>query len=448
MLARLRIGPKLLLAPGLVLVLLVISSCVAWYAMVRQNASLESIVQVRAARIKDANDLVAAAQSAHARSYQLLTWIAGSFSRERIEALQADIERRHAAIDRGFASLARTAPALSPERRLLEQSEAAHAAYVKEILDVIELAQADQSIGANAMIKAERAFDTVARRLAELSRREQQLSEAASSRAAAEFRAISLLMPALVALSVVLSLALTLAVRRALLADLRGIGQAALDLASGNLTVPQRDYGSDEIADTSRALDSSIRNLNATLRNIQQSALQLSASAGRAGETAVAERLAQALAGARDGGRKIARSAAAIEDMAARTAALALNAALEAARSGPRGDSVAAMAGEVRALAQQTACTARDIGELAEHSLAGAPGRVGECGAGTAAVVQVEQMTQQNSALVEQASAAAASLQEQALSLSKAVAGFKLDEPGPAPAAGGKGRLRLASRRA
>jgi hypothetical protein len=50
MLARLRIGPKLLLAPALVLVLPIVSSSGAWYAMVRQNHSLVSIVQVRAAR--------------------------------------------------------------------------------------------------------------------------------------------------------------------------------------------------------------------------------------------------------------------------------------------------------------------------------------------------------------------------------------------------------------
>ncbi|HEY0062198.1 MAG TPA: Tar ligand binding domain-containing protein, partial [Telluria sp.] len=50
MLGRLRIGPKLLLAPGLVLLLLVASSGGAYWALWRQNQSLESIVQVRAAR--------------------------------------------------------------------------------------------------------------------------------------------------------------------------------------------------------------------------------------------------------------------------------------------------------------------------------------------------------------------------------------------------------------
>ena len=350
MLGRLRIGPKLLLAPGLVLVLLIGSSLGAWYAMVRQNHSLETIVQVHAVRIKEATSLVADAQSAHARMYQLLTWINGSFSAARVDALGADIHRRHAAISRSFARMTAGAAPGSAERRFLEQAEAAHEQYVKAILDVIELAQVDQSISANAMIKAERAFDMVALRLSELSQLQQQLSETASHRAAADFSLISTLMPVLVALSIVLSLAITMAVRRSLLREVGEISRAALDLGSGNLTVPARDYGSDEISDTSRALDSSIRSLNLTLKDILASA--------------------------------------------------------------------------------------RSVGELAAGAQAG--------------VVQMDGMSDQNSALVEEAAAAAGSLQEQARSLSRAVASLKLDEPRvpPVPPAGGKGKLRLASKRA
>ena len=78
MLARLRIGPKLLLAPAVVLVLLVLLSCGAYYAMVRQNDSLDSIVQRRAANRRAAADLSASARSAHAQAYQVLTWISVS----------------------------------------------------------------------------------------------------------------------------------------------------------------------------------------------------------------------------------------------------------------------------------------------------------------------------------------------------------------------------------
>jgi methyl-accepting chemotaxis protein len=538
MLARLRIGPKLLLAPGLVLLLLIVSSGGAWVAMVRQNHSLERIVQVHAARIKDATDLVAEAQAVHARSYRLLSGIGGSFSKARIEALVGEIHLRHLAIDRKFASLTRQTAPGSAERRFLAQSESAHEAYVRAVDDVIELARADESIGANAMGRAERAFDMVALRLSELSGLERQLSEAASRRAAADFKTISTLMPALVALSIILSLAITMAVRRSLLKEVRGIGDAAHDLASGNLTVRRRDYGSDEISQTSRALDASIRGLNLTLRDILDSARsidtasreialgnadlsnlaevqassleqtaasmeELTATVNKtAGNALVAnrlaasastialkgggvvERLVRTMASLKDNSRKVAAVVEAIDRIAGETNVLALNAAVEAGRAGEQGSGFAMVACQVRVLAQQALGAARDIRELVLHSVAeidGVSAAAAEAGYSMAglvssaqqvedmisqisdasvrqasgisdvncAIVQMDHMTQHNAALVEQAAAAAESLQDQALSLSRAVASFKLDETVPPvpPPKGGKARLRLASRR-
>ena len=66
MLNKLRIGPKLLLAPGLVLVLLMLLSAGAYYGMVRQNASLENMVLVRAERLNAAADVSGDVKYAHA----------------------------------------------------------------------------------------------------------------------------------------------------------------------------------------------------------------------------------------------------------------------------------------------------------------------------------------------------------------------------------------------
>ncbi|MGO4467073.1 methyl-accepting chemotaxis protein, partial [Pseudoduganella sp. RAF53_2] len=85
MLNKLRIGPKLLLAPGMVLVLLLATATSAWMGMVRQNASMENLVQVRATRLKAAADVAGEARFAHANIYQLLAWINGSFAKERLD---------------------------------------------------------------------------------------------------------------------------------------------------------------------------------------------------------------------------------------------------------------------------------------------------------------------------------------------------------------------------
>lgn len=272
MLSKLRIGPKLLLAPGLVLILLLVLSIGAYAGLLRQHQQLEEMVQLRAVRLKAADDLVINAHKAHAEAYQLLTWINASFSAPRVDGLLRDMHARHAALDSQFARLEMSTQNQPAEQRYVAQSQAAYALYVKAVADVVELSMADHSMAANAMSKAERSFDVVAKRLDELARLEQSLSVNAYEVTESEFVTLKTMMPLLVIISIALSLLVTLHVRRALLRELQDIGSAASKLAQGNLTVPQRSYGSDEIADTARTLDGSIRNLNATLRNILSSA--------------------------------------------------------------------------------------------------------------------------------------------------------------------------------
>ncbi len=540
MLSKLKIGPKLLLAPGVVLILLIALSAGAFLGLLRQNQSLDNMVQQRAVRLKAAADLVAGAHKAHTEIYQLLTWINASFSAPRVDTLVRDLHLRHAALDRQFAQLEMATQANPAERRFVVQSQAAHTVYVRAMQDVIELAMADQSVAASAMSKAERAFDVVAQRLEELSQLEQSLSERAYADAELDFRVLSTWMPIVVALSIALSLLVTMAVRNAMLKEVREIGAAAVDLAEGNLTVRQRVYGRDEIAETSRALDTSIRNLNTTLKTIlasaqsidsasreiaqgnvllarrtraqagtleeagdvmQQLGVQVSDTATHAelaGQLAhcansfaarggsVVQRLVVAMASIRGSSRRAVEIVGVIDGLAVQTHMLALSAAVEAARAGEHGQGFAVVAGEVRTLAQRSASAVQEIKLLMADSVAEIDSGtrsveeagdsmaeivasvrqvsdiIGQIGDGSGqqahgvqgvqqAIVSLDQVTQQNLALVQQAAAAASTLQRQALYLSEAVAIFKLDEgvePPDATRPAGSARvvrLRLAS---
>jgi methyl-accepting chemotaxis protein len=527
MLSRLKLGPKLLLAPVIVLVLLVLLSCGAWYAMVRQNASLEDIVGRRAAHMRAASDLAFTAQRGHAEIYQLQTWIGGSFPKSRIEPLIHDIHRQHGLTEAGLRRLARMTPAGSAERRFIDGAASAYTRYVQVARDVIELARDDQSISANAMSKAEAAFADVAQRLNALAQLEQSLSQEASDSAAAEFHAMTWLMPCVILLAIAVSLGITVAVRRALLAEIRGIGAAVVDLASGDLTVKDRVYGNDEIAETSRALDASIRNLNGTLRTILESARSigsasrdlalgnlnlstravfrasslehtassmqelaatvnltadsaqaanlLAASASNVAQQGgnVAERLVTTMASVKGSACRVGEITQQIDAIAVETGTLALNAALEAARDGEHGRQFALVAGEVRTLALRTGVAAREILDLIHQSVAeieGGTAFAAQAGTSMAtlavsvqqvgdiisqissasaeqasglsevnqAIVQMDQVTQRNSSLVEEAADAARTLQMQALTLSKAVAAFRLDEAVQVPEAPAK----------
>jgi len=526
MLSRLKIGPKLLLAPGVVLLLLVLLSSGAYYAMVRQHQSLQTIVGPRAVQMRSATELVGQAQRVHADTYKLLTWLGSSISRPRIDPLIADIHRQHGAIELAFAALARQTED-GNERRYVEQAAQAHRRYVRAAREVVELAQADQSVGANAMIKPEAAFSVLVQRMAMLADLERQLSEQASNSAAADFRLTAGVMPFVVLLAVGVSLSITMAVRRVLLLEIRGIGAAARGLASGDLTVDARVYGDDEIGETSRALDAGIRNLNGTLRTVLESArtigsasrdislgnlsmhsravfrsrsledtaasmqqlaetvtvtatgalaanrlaLEASSSVREGGQTV--ERMAATMSRVKEGAARALEAAGAIDAFASEAGALALNAALSLAGNGGQGreggQEFAEAAGEVRALAQRAAGAAREVRELAARSIAEIEGcvawaaqagariedaagaaramedvaaRLGSASAGQAgslagvnqAIVRMDEVTQQNCALVEEAAAAARTLQMQALALSRTVASFRLGEPETASA--------------
>jgi methyl-accepting chemotaxis protein len=247
-------------------VLLMLMSGAAYYGMVRQNASLENMVQVRAARLKSAADVAGEAKHAHANIYQLLAWVNGSFAQARLTALTTDIQRKHGAIGTQLAELASVSdPA---ERKLVDASIAALSAYRKAVGETIEMAQVDQSIATNAMQKAEKDFGILNMQLAALARLEKTLSEHAYAAARAEFRTLGTSMAALVLLSIALSLAVTMLVRRAMLKDIRAIADVVGELSTGRLVKGAASAGVDEIADTSRALDQTIATLTTSLRAI------------------------------------------------------------------------------------------------------------------------------------------------------------------------------------
>jgi methyl-accepting chemotaxis protein len=163
---------------------------------------------------------------------------------------------------------------------------------------------------------------------------------------------------------------------------------------------------------------------------------------------------------------KMAEIITVIEGIAFQTNILALNAAVEAARAGEQGRGFAVVAGEVRTLAQRSATAAREIkgliGESVNRVDAGSKlvdeagstigeivrsvkhvaDIVGEISAASEeqrtgieqvnqAVIQMDQVTQQNAALVEEASAAAQSMAGQAQTLQEAVAVFRIAGTGP-----------------
>ncbi len=238
---------------------------------------------------------------------------------------------------------------------------------------------------------------------------------------------------------------------------------ASVEIATGNSDLSSR---TEQTASNLQQTASSMEHLTGTVRQTAEAARvanQLAASAhdaaSRGGE--VVSHVVATMDEINQSSRKISDIIGVIDGIAFQTNILALNAAVEAARAGEQGRGFAVVAGEVRSLAQRSANAAKEIKTLIGASVdkvetgsrlvqeAGTSMSaivqsvqqvndiIGEITAATAeqsdgigqintAVTQLDQMTQQNAALVEQSAAAAESMRDQAQRLADKVAAFKL----------------------
>ncbi|HHA2861199.1 MULTISPECIES: methyl-accepting chemotaxis protein [Stenotrophomonas] len=242
---------------------------------------------------------------------------------------------------------------------------------------------------------------------------------------------------------------------------------AAGEIASGNSDLSRRTEQQaanlEETAASMEELTSTVRQNAEHARQANQLAIGAHGVASQGGE--VVGQVVSTMSAIEASSKKIAEIISVIDGIAFQTNILALNAAVEAARAGEQGRGFAVVASEVRTLAQRSAAAAKEIkgliddsvGKVAEGSslvhqagstmgeIVASVQRVTDIMAEISAasqeqsagieqvnqtVVQMDETTQQNAALVEEATAAARAMEDQAVQLGEAVARFRLASQG------------------
>ncbi len=255
------------------------------------------------------------------------------------------------------------------------------------------------------------------------------------------------------------------------------INTAAREIAIGNNDLSHR---TEEQASSLEETAASIEQLSTTVRQNAENATQANRLAEEASESAarggeVVSRVVSTMHGITESNREIADITTLIDGIAFQTNLLALNAAVEAARAGEHGRGFAVVASEVRSLAQRAAEAAKNITSVSAASVgkanegarlvesAGAAmddivtqvkrvtAIIGEIASASneqsdgigqvnKAVTSIDQITQQNAALVEEATAAAKSMEDQSEALVRSVAVFKLRQEAGSGAGRGSAR--------
>jgi methyl-accepting chemotaxis protein len=242
------------------------------------------------------------------------------------------------------------------------------------------------------------------------------------------------------------------------------IATASSQIAAGNLDLSSRtEQQASSLEETASSMEELTRTVKQNAGHARHAnELALSASKVALKGNAAVSQVVETMDSMNASAKKIVDIISVIDSIAFQTNILALNAAVEAARAGEQGRGFAVVASEVRNLAQRSAGAAKEIKELISHSVeqteagsklveqAGATMEdivesvkrvtdiMSEIAAASQeqhagiehvnqAISQMDQVTQQNAALVEEAAAAAESLQDQAGNLAQVISAFKLD---------------------
>ncbi len=412
-----KLGTKLLAAPLLTAVVILLSSQISAFLMSSEADKGIASTQDSMQEYKVAADVRGQLGELHTGVYRTVALI-GSMDETKVKAVRADLIKQLEGVKRVALSLGEGVAKNEALTKALSDVDKQIAAYAKQADEAIDLASVDPNTGIAAMQGADASFSALRQTVAQIEKNSDERSQAMIESSRTRARNINLALAALGLLVAVVAVSLSWSMLRKVVAELSHAVDVANDVASGNLDVNVKTERQDEVGalliamgamasqlnqsmTTVRTSAESIRLASAeiatgnqdlanrteqTASNLQRAATSTEHLTGAVQQSAEAARQANQLAVsasavAKRGGdvvsqvvstmneintssQKIADIISVIDGIAFQTNILALNAAVEAARAGEQGRGFAVVASEVRSLAGRSAEAAKEIKNL------------------------------------------------------------------------------------
>ncbi len=417
-----KVWHKILVAPGVAIVFLMVLGAMSYSALTRQHSALVDLFGTRFGNYQLAANASQEISEVHSSVYRLFTWIS-NLKEDQIKRITKEQSTKIDTVIKSITEFGARPELDAGERKVAEAVARKLAKYRKDVDMAIDLSTVDINTGMAAMQTADSGFQEMIKEFKELVQIETRLARDSYDSANAVFSKVVVALLAILVLALVVSVVAALFMSRMIVRPLKNAIVTAGRIASGDLTSEITVVGRDETGELLQALEdmndglkkivsevrggtdaittaskeiasgnadlssrteeqassleeaaSSMEELTSTVRQNADNARQANQLAAGASEVAVkggqvVGQVVQTMSSINDSSKKIADIIGVIDGIAFQTNILALNAAVEAARAGEQGRGFAVVATEVRTLAQRSAAAAKEIKELISDSV-------------------------------------------------------------------------------